>query len=231
MKPLRQLPPGQFAVDRFPRFGTHLSNPPPAVPADPQIEITGAVTRTITLPVARLAELPRRELAADFHCVSGWSAVDIHWEGVPFETLYRAVVEPVLQPGAAITHVVFGGLDGHESALLLEDALAGDVLVADRLGGNPLGADHGAPARLVSPDQYGYMSTKHLCRIEVRTSAPRRLGAAHPLAATGLKGPLVLRHPRARVWAEERHPYLPARLLRPLYHAIARRGVRRSAAK
>ena len=37
------LPPGQRAVDGFPRFGAHLQRPPPAVPATPAIEITGAV--------------------------------------------------------------------------------------------------------------------------------------------------------------------------------------------
>ena len=37
------LPPGQRAVDGFPRFGTHLHRPPPAVPAEPVIEIAGAV--------------------------------------------------------------------------------------------------------------------------------------------------------------------------------------------
>ena len=229
MTATRLLPPGQVEIGRFPRFGTHLNRPAPPVPVDPAIEITGAVTTAATVPVADLATLPRRELVADFHCVSGWTATGLRWEGVPFATLYRSVIEPRLEPGAAITHIVFRGLDGHESALLIEDALADNVLVADRLDGQPLDADHGAPVRLFSPDQYGYMSTKHLCRIEVRTSAPRRLGAAHPVAALGLRGPFVLRHPRARVWEEERHPFLSPRLLRPLYRPVIQRGIRLSA--
>ena len=229
MTPTRPLPPGQVALDRFPRFGTHFYRPAPRVPPDPEVEITGAVTETITLRVADLGTMPRRDLDADFHCVSGWTATGLHWEGVPFATLYRSVIEPALEPGATITHIVFTGLDGHESALLLEDALAENVLVADRLNGAALDSDHGAPARLFSPDQYGYMSTKHLCRIEVRTSAPRRLGAAHPIAALGLRGPFVMRHPRARVWEEERHPFLPSRVLRPFYQSIIGRGIRLSA--
>ena len=28
------LPPGQHAIEGFPRFGTHLHRPPPAVPTD-----------------------------------------------------------------------------------------------------------------------------------------------------------------------------------------------------
>ena len=45
--------------------------------------------------------------------------------------------------------------------------------------------DHGAPARLVSPRQYGYISTKHLCRIEVPNGAApvRRATHAPPRSA------------------------------------------------
>lgn len=219
----QSLPPGQFRIDGFPRFGTHFHRPPPAVPPDAHLVITGAVRSPLRLAVADLETMPRREMLSDFHCVSGWTATDLRWGGVAFETIYRQLIEPVLE--GEPSHLVFAGIDGHESALLLEDALAEGVMVADQLAGRRLDADHGAPARLVSPAQYGYMSTKHLYRIEVRTSPPRRLGAAHPVAAIGLRGPLVLRHPRARVAQEERHPFLPARLLRPLYRRIIPVGI------
>jgi DMSO/TMAO reductase YedYZ molybdopterin-dependent catalytic subunit len=209
------LPPGQHAVEGFPRFGTHLHRPPPDVPAAPEIEIRGAVAEPLDLPLTELASLPRHTLDADFHCVAGWSATGLRWEGVPFETFYRRVIEPRLKPGATITHVVLGGLDGFETVVVIEDALADDVLIAEQLDGRPLDSDHGAPARLVSPSQYGYMSTKHLCRIELHTHKPRRsIGAA---TTVGRLGP---RHPRARAWEEERHPQLPAWSLRPLYRAL-----------
>ena len=89
--------------------------------------------------------------------------------GVPFVAFYRAVIEPVLTPGAVVTHLGFGGLDGYRCFVLIEDALADGVLIAERLDGRPLDSDHGAPVRLVSPAQYGYKSTKHLRRIDVRT--------------------------------------------------------------
>ena len=204
------LPPGQRAVDGFPRFGSHLHRPPPSVPVDPAIEISGAVTKSFALPVAELATLPRRQLTADFHCVAGWSATNLHWDGVAFKAFYRLIIEPLLGPDTSITHVVFGGLDHYRSVVSIEDALAEDVLIADRLDGCPLNGDHGAPARLVSPNQYGFVSTKHLCRIELRTSEPTdNMGAAHRIS-----------HPRARVWQEERHPYLPNWLLRRAYRIL-----------
>jgi DMSO/TMAO reductase YedYZ molybdopterin-dependent catalytic subunit len=208
------LPPGQRRIAGFPRFGTHLARPAPAVPVDPVITVRGAVTETFDVPLPTLAALPRAEITADFHCVAGWSAVDLRWEGVEFAVFYRAIVEPVLVPGTAITHVVFRGLDGYRSVVLLEDALVDGVLIADRLDGHPLGADHGAPVRLVSPAQYGYISTKHLCRIEVHSGEPK---AARP---SGLLDRLLRSHPRARVGEEERHGALPGWLVRPVYRAL-----------
>lgn len=221
------LPPGQRALPDFPRFGTHLGRRPPAVPERPVLRVRFAGDEVAELTVTDLAGCSRTEVTADLHCVSGWSATGLRWAGVRFADLYAELLAPLLPAGVSVTHVVATGLDGHEACLLLEDALADDVLVADGLDGEPLGPDHGAPLRLVSPQQYGYVSCKHLCRLELLASPPRReLGAAHPWAQRMLRGPLVLRHPRARVWAEERHPYLPARPLRPLYRWIYRRAFR-----
>ena len=202
-------------IDGFPRFGTHLHGPPPAVPIDPVIESSGAMARSFALPLTELATLPRRELTADFHCVAGWSATNLHWEGVAFETFYRMIIEPSVQPDTSVTHVVFGGLDGYRSVVSIEDALAADVLIAERLDGRPLGGDHGAPARLVSPNQYGFVSTKHLCRIELHTAEPVENYHPSPIIDVGLR--LLKPHPRARVWEEERHRYLPAWSVRSVY--------------
>ncbi|MGH3118075.1 MAG: molybdopterin-dependent oxidoreductase [Actinomycetes bacterium] len=229
---MTSLPPGQRSIEGFPRFGTHFHKPPPAVPADPAIEIRGAVTKPFACPVADLAVLPRRTMTADFHCVAGWSASGLRWEGVAFETFYRTVIEPALAPGTTVTHLVFGGLDRYRSVVEIEDALAPDVVIAEHLDGRPLDGDHGAPVRLVSPGQYGFMSTKHLCRIEVLTAEPTV--RYHPSLITEIGLRLVRPHRRARVWEEERHRYLPARAVRGIYwqlvspiKAASARGSRR----
>jgi len=198
----------------FPRFGTHMSRPAPAVPPDPVLEIRGAVTEPFDVALATLTELPRTELRADFHCVAGWSATDLHWEGVSFEAFYRRFIAPAVPQGTVVSHLVFGGLDGYRSVVSIEDALAENVLIAERLNGRPLDGDHGAPARLVSPAQYGHVSTKHLSRIEVHTAEPAEPDASR-LAALLFKS-----HPRARVWEEERHGALPTWLVRPFYRAL-----------
>jgi DMSO/TMAO reductase YedYZ molybdopterin-dependent catalytic subunit len=212
------LPPGQFRIDGFPRFGANLQEPLPEVPDDPCLEITGALTAPTTVAFADLASLPRRELVADFHCVSGWTATGLRWGGVAFADLYRTLIEPSVRPGTTITHVVFEGLDGYRSVAQLEDVLAEDVIVSDHLDGRPLTPDHGAPIRLVSPGQYGFISTKHLCRIEVYDLEPKV--RYHPSPRVHLTLQMVKPHPRARVAHEERHRYVPAWLARPIYHRL-----------
>jgi len=215
------LPPGQHAVDGFPRFGTHLHQPPPPVPADPAIEIGGAVAEPLTVPLAHLAALPRTELTADFHCVAGWSATGLVWEGVAFATFFRDVVVASARPAPGVAFVAFCGLDGYRSVARLEDAMADDVLIAEKLDGRPLDGDHGAPARLVSPGQYGYVSTKHLCSVELLIEEPREpYGTATAAAGIGLRMLGFSRHSRARVWHEERGGVLPNRLARPVYRAL-----------
>lgn len=225
------LPPGQRALGEFPRFGTHMAYPPPRVLADHAIAVGGAVAEAFSVPLAALADLPREERTADFHCVAGWSATHLRWEGVPFALFYAEVIEPALSPGADITHVTFQGRDGYRSAAHLEDVLAQDVLIAEHLDGRPLDGDHGAPVRLVSPSQYGFVSTKHLCRIEVHTAEPPTRYHRNRLNHLGLR--LVEPHPRARVWEEERNGYLPAWAVRLPYRmlispirALAARGSR-----
>jgi len=98
-----------------------------------------------------------------------------------------------------------------------------------------LDSDHGAPARLVSPSQYGYISTKHLCRIDLHIAEPKDRDAS-PIRQVALR--LVKRQARARVWEEERHRHLPAwsvrrvyRLLIPPIKVLSARGSRRTRAE
>jgi DMSO/TMAO reductase YedYZ molybdopterin-dependent catalytic subunit len=212
------LPPGQRRIEGFPRFGTHLERPAPAVPTDHAIEVAGAGIQPFALPVAELGSMSRREQTADFHCVAGWSATDLQWSGIGFADFYRDRIEPVLPPGTTVTHVSFAGLDRYRSIVVLEDALGADVLLADHLDGRPLDSDHGAPVRLVSPSQYGFVSTKHLCRIELHAGEPASRYHPSPRVQLGLE--LVKPHRRARVWHEERHRYLPAWAVRPVYRRL-----------
>src|SRR6185436_19658550 len=99
----------------------------------------------------------------------------------------------------------------------LADLLAPDVLLADRLDGEPLSIAHGAPLRLVAPAHYGYKSIKHLNRIEFRRSS----AGYRPI------GFRFMQHPTARVANEERGQWFPGWLLRRLYRPLVGPTARR----
>ena len=180
--------------------------------------MTGELARHVSLRPEDLAGLPRRRVDAALHCVAGWSAVGLAWEGVPFADVYRLLIEPALVEDARVRFLVFVGLDGYRSIVTVEDALADGVLIADRLDGQPLTPEHGAPARLVSPDQYGFVSTKYLCRIELHPSEPVNLYHSRRSVQRALR--TVRPHRRARVWREERHRYVPSWLIRRIYRRL-----------
>ena len=210
------LPPGQTAIPTFPRFGADMG--PATPPVVESIRVDGEVDMAFDVRMAELASMPREQMTADFHCVAGWSFRDLCWEGVRFRTFYEAVIAARIPPGTRVSHVLLRGADGFEGALLLEDACADNVLLADRLGGAPLTAKHGAPVRLVSPSQYGYKSVKHLTAIELHSREPRERHArlrAHVVLS------VVRGHPRARVAMEERHRYVPGRVVRWPYRNLA----------
>jgi DMSO/TMAO reductase YedYZ molybdopterin-dependent catalytic subunit len=212
---VKALPPGQKPLEGFPRFGKSITRAAPIPAERPVIEFRGVGIEPFKVLTTDLLRANRREVVTDFHCVAGWSARNLRWEGVPFRTIYRETIAPRLAPDTVVTHIAFRGLDGWRSVLTIEDALSETVILADRLNGHELDGDHGAPVRLVSPDQYGYVSTKHLARIVLHTAEPR-------IGRLSLRNALFMPHPRASVWREERHRYLPIWFVRPFFRSLKR---------
>lgn len=124
----------------------------------------------------------------------------------------------MVEPALEATHLRACGRDGYRAVLVLEDGLGDDVLIADRLDGDPLPLEHGGPWRLVSASQYGYKSVKHLCRIELHSREP---SDRHTRSISGLALTALGEHPRGRVWQEESHRYVPARSVRWAYGSLA----------
>ena len=208
---LGPLPPGQSARADFPRFGlsAYAKRFPQQVD---RAELTLVGPASTTLLQTPLAGLPRVEQVSDFHCVTTWSHRSVRWSGVRFADFYERHIAGKMNTAPGAMTLVFHGQDGYRTALLLDDLLAADVLLADRLNGLPLSLAHGAPLRLVAPAHYGYKSVKHLCRMEV-LSGPAKLK----------KGALAfLDHPRARVALEERGRWFPGWLLRLAYRPLVK---------
>lgn len=189
----------------MPRFGLgRFARRFPSDPARIRLVIGGDHGESLELGADDVASLPRVEQEADFHCVTTWSVQGLRWGGVRFADFYDRLVRARVPPDCRF--VVLHGEDGYRSSLPLDDLLAEDVLLADRLNGAPLGVEHGAPLRLVAPAHYGYKNVKHLQRIEFcRDSSRYRFPFPYPR---------FMDHPRARVALEERGRGLPGWVLR-----------------
>ncbi len=213
------LPLGQIETAEFPRFGlTPFAVRFPEELGPPRISIAGDVAAPVVVE-QQLGPLEYVTQASDFHCVTTWSHRGIEWSGVRFVDFYRQIVQPLAQPAADVKFAVLRGQDGARVIMQLEDLLAPDVLLADRMDGEPLSIAHGAPLRLVAPAHYGYKSIKHLNRIDFfRSDAGYR--------PFGLR---FMEHPRARVALEERGQWFPGWLLRHAYRPLIGGTVKRFA--
>jgi DMSO/TMAO reductase YedYZ molybdopterin-dependent catalytic subunit len=155
-----RVPPGQNEFDELPvlDLGTH-----PEIPLDRwRLVVDGAVSRPLELRWDDLLALPQVEDVSDFHCVTGWSLLDLRWAGVRLAALLA-----LARPRDDASHLVVHGHDGYSANLPLEEALKDDVLVAHRLQGAPLPKEHGGPARLVVPQLWAWKGAKWLSRVEV----------------------------------------------------------------
>jgi hypothetical protein len=213
------LPPGQAPRPDVPRFGLpRYADRRPRDPRSRDLAVTLPDGATHVLRDVVIG-LPRTELVADFHCVTTWSHRGLAWSGVRLADVFALRLAPLLADPGAIAGVVLVGQDGYRTSLVIADALAPEVLLADRLGGEPLSVAHGAPLRVVAPAHYGYKNLKHLSALTLLTMAP---DSKRGLAA-------LLDHPRARVALEERGRWLPGWLLRRLYRPLIAGTARRFA--
>nr|WP_254899060.1 molybdopterin-dependent oxidoreductase [Thalassococcus arenae] len=205
------MPPGQFEMSRFPRFGLpeYASRTVVSLRDDIRIGISaGHETALATI----LDALDRVEQVSDFHCVTGWSVSALHWEGYRFAEVVDALRDGHGAGPERARVVEFRCADGYRTVIALEDLMQADVMLADRLNCDAIGLTHGGALRLVAPGLYGYQNAKHIRSIHLRAKAPHRRSLRTRL----------LRHPRARVAHEERSELLPPVIARWIYRPLIR---------
>jgi DMSO/TMAO reductase YedYZ molybdopterin-dependent catalytic subunit len=155
-----RLPPRQGEQDEL--FPMDIGEEPDIPLERWQLVVDGAVEAPLTLRWDDLVALPQVEITADFHCVTGWSVLDLAWRGVQLDAVLA-----LARPRPSATHLMAHGRDGYSANLPLEEALKDDVLVAHTLSGAPLPRAHGGPARLVTPQLWGWKGAKWLSRLEL----------------------------------------------------------------
>jgi len=201
---MKTLPPGQKESDIFPRFGLpQYANRFPKEVDRISFSIGGDLEEFEISEV--LNTLSRTHQVSDFHCVTTWSKLNLHWSGYKFKDFYNAFILPKLTH--EITFVILKAQDGYKTSLPLEDLMKENVLLADQLDNQPLTLEHGTPIRFITPDHYGYKNLKHIKRIEFY--------AEKQIVKQGFLR--FMDHPRARVAEEERASTGPGILFRWLY--------------
>jgi DMSO/TMAO reductase YedYZ molybdopterin-dependent catalytic subunit len=128
-----------------------------------RLEISGMVSSPTTLTVSDLEAMHPTHFTRDFQCVTGWRVPDVAWQGVRLSQLLDTAG---VLPGAAA--LAFESYDQTDTeSLTLDQARLPDVIVAYRMLGGPITAEHGGPVRLYVAPMFGYKSIKWLSAIRV----------------------------------------------------------------
>jgi DMSO/TMAO reductase YedYZ molybdopterin-dependent catalytic subunit len=145
------LPPGQYLTKDFPVLS---AGPTPTVRTDKwQFTITTETGRRYDWDWRAFRALPTQRFTVDLHCVTRWSKLGTHWEGVSLDTLFENV-DTVADYALVHSH------GGYTTNVPLVDLLDSQAWVAFRYDGKDLVAEHGGPARLLVPHLYLWKSAK-----------------------------------------------------------------------
>ena len=126
-------------------------------PSSQPLTLTGLVRQDLTLAPARLDR--GHAVTATLDCTGGFFTRQ-EWHGVRLGALLD---EAGVEPGARHVRVI--SRTGYRWSFGLEHARG--LLLATRVGGEPLSHGHGAPCRLVVPGRRGFQWVKWVERIEV----------------------------------------------------------------
>jgi DMSO/TMAO reductase YedYZ molybdopterin-dependent catalytic subunit len=133
-------------LDPLPRFD----------PRTYELSITGLVEKPQRLRWKDVAALPGARQISTFHCVTGWSVSNVHWEGIRAQTIIDLV-----RPTPEAKFVSFQSLEApYIDQISLAQFREPDAMLARHMDGKPLTRSHGSPLRLVLPKMYGYKGVK-----------------------------------------------------------------------
>lgn len=148
-----RIPPGQYLTGDFPVLS---AGPTPRINLQTwSFTIEGLVAAPVQFNWQEFNALPRESYTRDIHCVTKWSKLDAHWEGVSIDTLLAKV--SLLPEARYVMAYCYGG---YTTNVPLADLRDGKGFVGLRIEGQPLTPEHGGPARLVVPHLYFWKSAK-----------------------------------------------------------------------
>lgn len=156
-----QVPVGQTptAAGKWPVLD--LGTQPTIELRDWRLQVDGECHHPLVLDWEAFLALEQADDQSDFHCVTGWSRLDLRWRGVRF-----AIIAALAEPTDEARFVMCHGYDGYSTNLPLAEALKDDVLLVHHADGQPLPREHGGPVRMITPQLYAWKGAKWISRIE-----------------------------------------------------------------
>ena len=124
-----------------------------------RLHVLGDVRSPFELGYEDMEALASAERRATLDCTGGWHTTQ-DWTGVPLDALLANA-----GVGEEARSVVVRSVTGYSRRFPMGEARG--LLLATHVGGEPLSAGHGFPARLVAPGRRGYHWVKWVVSIEV----------------------------------------------------------------
>lgn len=157
-----RVPPGQHLVPDFPVLS---AGPTPRVmTANWSFTLKVGPRAIKSWNWEEFTALPRTRYTRDIHCVTTWSKLDTHWEGVLVDDVLAAAQ---LEPPTAF--LLAHSFDGYSTNVPVADVIGGKAMIATHFDDQPLAPDHGGPARLVVPHLYFWKSAKWINGLQFTT--------------------------------------------------------------
>lgn len=169
---------GSFTGNGFPTTSWVADAPRPLDTATWRLQVGGLVARPLALALAELDK--GDELVATLDCTGGFYSTQL-WGGLRLASVLERA-----QPLVAADHLRVVSCTGYRWSFSLADA--GDMLLAIRVGGQPLSHGHGAPARLVAPGRRGFQWVKWIVALELHRGPDYGAPASTLLSSFGASG-------------------------------------------
>lgn len=131
-----------------------------------QLQIGGQVENQLSLSLADLKKMPKKEQITKHICIMGWSAIG-QWGGVKMKDIINST-----KPKDKVKYVVFWAYDvdndgkPYYEALRLDDMYDDQTILAYEMNWKKLPLEHGAPLRLRCERKLGFKMVKYIKAIE-----------------------------------------------------------------
>ena len=146
-----KLPPGQYLTTDFPVLS---AGPTPKIALEKwEFTIDDGTNVLRRWNWKSFRELPTENITADLHCVTRWSKLGTHWEGVSFDTILGEIESDA-------EYAMVRSYGDYTTNLPLADLRNKQAWITFRFDDQDLAPEHGGPARLLVPHLYLWKSAK-----------------------------------------------------------------------